>query len=180
MPSKKIEFSTPWFEIESEEYDLPHLKGKPIYRMNIPESVLIVALTKNREIIFVRQFRPAINEWTLELPAGAIEKGEDKKEAAKRELLEESGYVCEDLEYVASARVSVDRINSRGYVFFGRNVVRSDKFSPEDGTEVKLMTFEELKKFAISGKCHYVSGLGCILLTYWKLAPKELAGLFLK
>ena len=178
MSNKKIEFSTPWFEIESEEYDLPHLKGEPIYRMNRPESVMVVALTKSKEIVFIKQFRPTINEWTLELPAGAIGKGEDKKAAAAREFLEETGYVCEDLEYVGSGRVAVDRINSRAHIFFGWNAAKSDKFLSEDGVEVKLMSFEELKKFASSDKFHYISGLGSILLTYWKLAPKELAGLF--
>ena len=115
---------------------------------------------KKQEIIFIRQFRSVINGWTLELPAGAIDEGEDKKEAASRELLEESGYRCEDLEYVASARVAVDRINSLMHIFFGRNAVRSDEFSSENSVEVRPMSFADLKKCVIAGECQHVSGLG--------------------
>ncbi len=62
-------------------------------------GVCIGALTEDNELYFVRQFRYAYNEVTLELPAGKLEKGQTPLENGKRELLEETG--CIGYSYVS-------------------------------------------------------------------------------
>jgi ADP-ribose pyrophosphatase len=59
------------------------------------ETVAILALTPDREVILARQFRPGPEEILLELPGGGLEEGESPLEAAGRELLEETGYAGE-------------------------------------------------------------------------------------
>ena len=56
-----------------------------------PGGVCIAALTKDNELLFVRQFRYPYKEIVLELPAGKLEKGQTPLENGKRELLEETG-----------------------------------------------------------------------------------------
>ncbi|MFN3803892.1 MAG: NUDIX hydrolase [Pyrobaculum sp.] len=56
-----------------------------------PGAVAILALLGDRAIL-VKQFRPALGQWTLEMPAGTLEAGEDPQEAAVREMVEETGY----------------------------------------------------------------------------------------
>ena len=56
-----------------------------------PGAVAILAVQEGH-VLFVRQFRPAVGEWTLEIPAGTLEPGEDLLEAAVREMVEETGY----------------------------------------------------------------------------------------
>ncbi|MBO5796728.1 MAG: NUDIX hydrolase [Clostridia bacterium] len=56
-----------------------------------PGGVCIAALTDERELLFVRQFRYPYEEIVTELPAGKLERGEDPLEAGKRELAEETG-----------------------------------------------------------------------------------------
>ena len=58
-----------------------------------PGGVCVAALTENRELLFVRQFRYPYKEVLLELPAGKLEKGMNPLENGKRELLEETGAV---------------------------------------------------------------------------------------
>ncbi len=57
-----------------------------------PGAVLIVPLLNKDEVIFIRQFRPVINSYIYELPAGTLEKGEKPIQCAKREIVEETGY----------------------------------------------------------------------------------------
>lgn len=70
------------------------------------ESVVIVPVKSNDEIILLRQYRSSINRWILELPAGRIDEGEDVMEAANRELIEETGYKPLKLNYIGSFYVS--------------------------------------------------------------------------
>ena len=175
MPNKKTVFKTKWFSIESEEYaDVSALGGKPIYRMNIPNSVVILALTKKREIIFVRQFRPVANKFFLELPAGGIEPRETPKEAAARELFEETGYVCQHLSYVGKSMVVPDRINTKIFVFFGRNAEKKQTMPSEDGIEIVLTPITKLRDLTENKEFQHIGNLGIISLIKFKLAPPEL------
>ena len=56
-----------------------------------PGAVAVLAVREGK-IVMVRQFRPAIGDWTLEIPAGTLEGGEDPESAAVREMIEETGY----------------------------------------------------------------------------------------
>jgi len=61
-------------------------------RLDAPDWVNVVALTPDRRVILVRQFRFGTDEFSLEVPGGVIERGEDPVAAAVRELAEETGY----------------------------------------------------------------------------------------
>lgn len=64
-----------------------------------PGAVVILPILENDKIVLLRQFRPSVNNWVYELPAGTLDKkGEDPKECALRELEEETGYKAEKVE----------------------------------------------------------------------------------
>ncbi|MCQ2496384.1 MAG: NUDIX hydrolase [Lachnospiraceae bacterium] len=67
-----------------------------------PGGVCIAAVTKDLELLFVRQYRYPMHEVCLELPAGKLEKGEDPLLAAKRELLEETGCTGRDFCFMGN------------------------------------------------------------------------------
>ena len=67
---------------------------------NKADGVMIVPLTKNDEFIILKQFRPAINDYIYEFPAGLIDKGEEIIESARRELFEETGLTPISLEVI--------------------------------------------------------------------------------
>jgi len=56
------------------------------------DGAAVVALTPQREVVLVREFRPGPEDWLLELPGGVVDDGEDAAGAARRELFEETGY----------------------------------------------------------------------------------------
>lgn len=71
-----------------------------------PAAVGIVAVTSEHEVVLVRQFRPAVDIETLEIPAGIIEPGESVVTAANRELAEETGYSAERLRPITTLLAS--------------------------------------------------------------------------
>ncbi len=76
-------------------------------RVTFPNSVAVLPIIRSsREVVLVKQYRPAIGKWILEAPAGTIKQGEDPREAAIRELEEETGLIARELEEVGGGYVS--------------------------------------------------------------------------
>ncbi|QQG45452.1 MAG: NUDIX hydrolase [Candidatus Sungiibacteriota bacterium] len=177
MPNKIVVLHTDWFDIESEEYpNLPALCGKPIYRLNVPQSVVLAVFTEEGKMVLVRQFRPVVNRIVLELPAGGIKQGESPLEAAQRELLEETGYVCSNLQFVGNALGAADRINDNIHVFFGRNAKKNKgSVQAEEGIEVLTATPSEFIDMFTKTDPQPVGLLGVLFLIKWRLAPPELS-----
>ena len=90
------------FSVRVETIPLP--KGGELQAEIIrhPGSVVIIPITDRREIILVRQYRPAIGRWAWELPAGSLKPGEDVEHAARRECQEETGQIPARIERLGS------------------------------------------------------------------------------
>jgi len=105
-----------------------------------PGSVAVVATDDEGNYILVSQFRVSVGDWTIEVPAGTLEEGEDPEDCAARELEEETGYKAEDLNLLAETYTSPGYTNERLYVYVGRarpgGVSRRD--SDEDIEVVRL------------------------------------------
>jgi ADP-ribose pyrophosphatase len=153
---------TEWFTLDALQY--PALDDKPYYRLTHNDSVVILAMTVDKKLIFIRQFRPAIEDITYEIPAGDIRDGEAYEEAAVRELTEETGYVCDEIAHVGSYVVAPDRIKSTAHLFFGRNARLSNKQSRDKHIEVLLVSEEDFKAQVLSGKINTIAGMGVYLL----------------
>jgi len=75
-------------------------------RTNCDGVIGIVPFTDAREVILIRQFRPPVNGYVIELPAGLCDAGESLEEAARRELVEETGYSAGDLRFLVKGPMS--------------------------------------------------------------------------
>lgn len=82
-----------------------------VSRTDCDGVVIIVPVTTQNELILIRQYRPALDRYVIEFPAGLIDKGEDVAGAARRELLEETGHATDSLTELAAGAVSTG-INS--------------------------------------------------------------------
>ena len=83
----------PWLTARRDVAELPDGRvNHEYYVLEYPDWVNIIAITKDGKIVMERQYRHALGNTCYELPCGVIEKGEMPLEAAKRELLEETGF----------------------------------------------------------------------------------------
>jgi ADP-ribose pyrophosphatase len=77
-----------------------------VSRLNIKGVVVIIPFTEINELILIKQFRPALDRYVIELPAGLVETQEDYITAGRRELIEETGYSSEDLSLLTEGVMS--------------------------------------------------------------------------
>jgi 8-oxo-dGTP pyrophosphatase MutT (NUDIX family) len=170
---KKTVFRTEWFSIEEEHFDhIESLQGKPYYRINLPDGVLILALTEMNEIILVKQFRPALHKYTLELPCGSIDDSESPQQAAARELYEETGYICKSLDCLGVGRINMNRNNSHEYAFCGTGAAKDPSFKGKENTQAVLVTLDDFKALVLSGQFEEFSALALLVLADWKLGSR--------
>ena len=89
------------FDIEKLKTISPRTgKELPFFVLNCQDWINIIAITKENKIIMVKQYRFGTSKTELEIPGGMIEEGEEPMEAAKRELLEETGYEGDKFTYL--------------------------------------------------------------------------------
>ena len=110
----ELVFDEKWYKLRRDEVELPNGKVMDDYYVSVrPDVVLSFPVTEDGDVIFVRQYKHAAADVFIELPGGVIDDHESNpKEAAKRELLEETGYTSDDVELVAE----VIKINVSGSV----------------------------------------------------------------
>ena len=108
---------SPWCSFRVDGVELP---GGQTIQYGVLESggfAAVVAVTGGGDVVLVRQWRQPLGRFTLELPSGGVEVGEDAGEAARRELLEEAGYRAEGLEWLTSVHTSTGRSTEVGHLF---------------------------------------------------------------
>jgi hypothetical protein len=93
-PTKDTVFRTPWFELVARKEGAASDASDPYYYLVLPDYVAVVATTVSGDFVLVRQFRPALDRLTLEVPSGQVDPGETPEQGARRELMEETGYLA--------------------------------------------------------------------------------------
>ena len=116
--------------------------------------VNVIALTPENEVILVKQYRPGVEKYTLELPGGCIEKDEDVKSAALREFSEETGYSSDDLEEIGVVNANPAMYNMRNYFYVARNCrkVGEQNLDSDEDVDVIKIPYRQLLEDVKSGK----------------------------
>lgn len=101
IQSEKI-FSGKVISLQVDDVMLPNGNTSKREIVKHPGAVAVIALTEENKIVMVEQFRKPLERTIIEIPAGKLEKGEEPAHSAKRELEEETGYDCKQLEWLIS------------------------------------------------------------------------------
>ncbi len=97
-----------------------------------PGAVCVLPLTEDGEVIFVNQFRYALNKVTLEVPAGKLEKGEDPTEAALRELSEETGIEAKKIVPMGALYTTPALMDEIIYMYIATDLSQGEQHLDED------------------------------------------------
>jgi 8-oxo-dGTP pyrophosphatase MutT (NUDIX family) len=128
------------------------------------DYLAIVALTPDGRLPIVRQYRPALEAFTWELPAGLVDPGEDPAQGCARELLEETGYPARAVHPLGSAAACTSRLSNRIHSFFVGTGERVADFTPEPGMTVALKSPAELADLIKRGEFTLQLHLGALKL----------------
>jgi 8-oxo-dGTP pyrophosphatase MutT (NUDIX family) len=109
------------------------------------DYVAVLARTPAGLIPVVRQFRPAVEAYTWELPGGLVDGGEDPRAACERELLEETGLRTRKVTFLGTQYADTGRLENRQHAFYMQTSDPDPDFAPEDGVGVEFISFEDLK-----------------------------------
>lgn len=115
-------------------------KPQDFFVINPPDWVNVVALTTDHQLVLVRQFRYGINEFSLEIPGGVIDAGEDPVAAGVRELREESGYVGRTARLLGSIHPNPAMQSNRCHLVLVEEAQRSADLEWDADEEMEIMT----------------------------------------
>lgn len=107
-------------------------------RVNCNGVVAIVPVTEQGEVLTIRQFRPAVNGYVIEFPAGLNDRGESLEDAARRELFEETGYSANELIFLVEGPISSGSSGEILTVYLAKGLV----LNPHNGINSKDETEE--------------------------------------
>ena len=138
-------------------------------------AAAVVPVREDGKILMVRQYRNALDRYTLEIPAGALDAADEPGlTCASRELEEETGFRSENLEWLITLRTTVAFCNERIEVYVARDLVPSRQNLDEDEfIDLQAYTIEELKEKIFSGEIEDAKTVSALLAYDVKYGKKE-------
>jgi len=110
-------------------------------------AVAILPFDRKGRIVLIRQFRPAVREWLLEIPAGTLEKGERPLACAKRELIEETGFTARQWKKLAVIYTTPGFCTETIHLFEARNLrPASGEKDDDEQIEVAAMSMAHVRR----------------------------------
>jgi len=128
-------FSGKIITLQVDEVELPNGRTSKREIVKHPGAVAILPITNDNNIVMVEQFRKPLERTIVEIPAGKLEKGEEPRETAIRELEEETGYECDSLEWLISFYTSPGFADEIVHLYIARGLKKKKDAATLDEDE---------------------------------------------
>lgn len=125
-------------DIRVDKCELPNGQIIEPHLLEYDDEITIFALTKQQEVVFIRQYRHGVRDVILELPGGSVDDGESPLDAAQRELLEETGYTSDTFVEIGHVSPNPAIYTSMTYTFLALDVERIGEQSPYDAEAIEV------------------------------------------
>ncbi len=143
------------FDLKVERFLSPRTnKEYDFYVIESNNWVNIIPITKDEQVVFIKQFRHGTKSITLEIPGGIVEDYDDPKSAAIRELEEETGYTSNDVEFLGKVHPNPAFLNNWCYTYLAKDVkkISAQRLEEQEDIEVTLIPLSEVKDLILSEK----------------------------
>jgi 8-oxo-dGDP phosphatase len=161
--SSRPVYENPWFRVREDQVIRPD--GSPgVYGVvELPEYAGVVAVDDRGRVALVQQWRYLYGETTLEVPAGnAAPSDPSPIEAARRELLEETGLVASS--WISLGRIRYSAVTNVGHLFLARNLTEQDRpKGGDDWTSLIWLDYLEAISLVLSGEITESTSLGALM-----------------
>ncbi len=171
LDSKYI-IQRPWATLRVDKLQMPNGNVKEeYYVLEYPTWVNMVGITDADEVLFVRQYRHGSGQIMVELPAGVVEAGEAPELAARRELLEETGYAFDSIEKICElyANPATSGNITHTYLLKGGRKVQEQELDASEDIEVVHMSIPEARQFLLDNKIGQALHTSALFYTFQKL-----------
>ncbi|SDD36897.1 ADP-ribose pyrophosphatase [Sporomusa acidovorans DSM 3132] len=139
--------------VRRDEVTLPNGRTATREVVEHPGAVAIVPITKEGNIILVRQFRHPIGRVILEVPAGKLDPGENPEACARRELAEETGFMPQKLQKLTAIYTTPGFSNEIIHLYMAEDLIDSDKLPDEDEfIHTETYSPEQIRQMIASGE----------------------------
>lgn len=162
-------FESPWVHLVEKDVDLGDGRVEPYYALEHSDYLAVLAITPSGRIACVRQYRPAVESLTLELPAGMIGADESATDAAVRELDEEVGHAVTKIESLGTFYPDTGRAMNLQHVFYAEIEEEAAHPPTEAGISVEYYRIDELKKKILSGEFRHQLHISVLLMVEWRM-----------
>lgn len=157
-----------WCQVRRDRVKLPNKQIIDDFFINIrPDIALVLPVTTNQEIVFVRQYRHGVREILLELPAGSFNPDfENALTAAKRELREETGYCAGEITKLMTLYDNPVKDTNKIHLFLAQNVrqVDSQQLDETEDITVVLIPLKKVKEKILQGEICVCGSITAIFL----------------
>jgi ADP-ribose pyrophosphatase len=146
-------YRNPWCAFRVDEVVLPNGATIEYGVLEGGGFASVMPITEDGRVVLVHQWRQPLSTFTLELPSGGVDQGEDPLAAAKRELFEETGFRARGLEHLVSIHTSTGRTDEVCHLFRCRAVRDPGGPRPEPTEFIRVveLSFEEALKGIAEG-----------------------------
>lgn len=167
VESREVYAAEPWFRVHRQAVRLPD--GRVIddyHQIELPDCCIIYAETRARDVVVERQYKHGPRCIGLSLPAGTVDPGETPLAAAKRELLEETGYEAAEWRSLGAYTLNGNYGGGRAHLFLARDARKVAEPASGDLEEMEIFTLSRaaLTEAMSRGDVHLMAAAMLILL----------------
>lgn len=147
---------THWVQVHRDSVELPNgCRIDDFYTVTINDAAAIVALDDAGNILLKKEYRYCYDRDLIEIPAGTFESGEtDGLKVAQRELLEETGYVSDNWQYIGATVESSAKLTNQMHIYFAQHCrkVSEQKLDETEELEVLVVPLEQAVEMVMRGE----------------------------